>query len=386
MKPFKHTYLLMITVLLGLAIAFLAGFYTRGLLPGFDPRFPLLGQAYGLLKDNGYNPLPASPNLEHGMIKGMLQAYGDPFTAFYEPVQAELQSDSLQGSFGGIGVRLGKDAQGYPILYPFPDSPALKAGVRDGDRLQKVDSLAITLETTTDDLQGAVRGKVGSRVTIVVGRPPDYTPIEITIQRAEIPLPSVTWHLDATEPRLGVVEINIIASSTADETSRAIKDLISRGASAIALDLRDNGGGLLDAGITVARLFLKDGNIIQQQYRGLEVYTYKVETPGAFASLPLVLLVNQNTASAAEIIAGTLQAHKRALLIGSQTYGKNTIQLVFELSDRSSLHITAAHWWIPGFEFPIDGHGLKPDIAISPDNTDSEAAIKAAVQALFPKN
>jgi carboxyl-terminal processing protease len=386
MNTFKRTYLLIMTAVLGLTLAFLAGFYTRGLLPRFDPKFPLLGQAYGLLNDNAYNPLPATPILEHGMIKGMLQAYGDPFSAFYEPVEARLQSDSLQGSFGGIGVRLGKDAQDYPVLYPFPDSPALKAGVHDGDRLLKVDSLPITPETTTDDLQGAVRGKVGSRVIIVVGRPPDYAPVEITIQRAEIPLPSVTWHLDATEPRLGVVEINIIAASTADETSRAIKDLQSRGATAFALDLRDNGGGLLDAGINIARLFLKDGGIIQQQYRGQEVKTYKVENPGAYAGLPLVVLVNQNTASAAEIISGALQAHKRAQLIGSQTYGKNTIQLVFELSDKSSLHITAAHWWIPGFEFPIGGHGLKPDIPISPDNSDPEAGIKASVQALFPKN
>jgi carboxyl-terminal processing protease len=386
MTPFKRTYLLMMTALLGLAIAFLAGFYTRGLLPGLDPQFPLLGQAYGLLNDNAYDPLPATPILEHGMIKGMLQAYGDPFSAFYEPVEARLQSDSLHGSFGGIGVRLGKDAQGYPVLYPFPDSPAFKAGVHDGDRLLKVDALSITPETTTDDLQGAVRGKVGSRVIIVVGRLPDYAPVEITIQRAEIPLPSVTWHLDAAEPRLGVVEINVIAASTADETSRAIKDLQSRGATAFALDLRDNGGGLLDAGINIARLFLKDGDIIQQQYRDQEVKTYKVENPGAFASLPLVVLVNQNTASAAEIISGALQAHKRAQLIGSQTYGKNTIQLVFELSDKSSLHITAAHWWIPGFEFPIGEHGLKPDIPVSPDNSDPEAGIQAAVQTLFPKN
>jgi carboxyl-terminal processing protease len=250
----------------------------------------------------------------------------------------------------------------------------------------KVDDLPITPETSTDDLQGAVRGKVGTRVTITIGRAPDYAPVEITIERAEIPLPSVTYHLDPTEARLGVVEINIIAASTSGEISRAIEDMQGRGATAFVLDLRDNGGGLLDAGIDIARLFLKEGDIIQQQYRGQDVVTYKVEKPGPFVDLPLDVLVNQNTASAAEIISGALQAHKRALLIGSQTYGKNTIQLVFELSDKSSLHITAAHWWVPNLEFPINGHGLMPDIPISPDNTDPEAPIRAAAQSLFPRN
>ncbi len=386
MNQFKRTYLITLFVVLGLGIAFIGGFLVRGLVPAYDPQFPILGEAYGLLKDHAYDPLPTSPALEHGMIKGMLQAYGDPFTSFYEPVQARLQSDSLQGSFGGIGVRLGKDSQGYPVLYPFPDGPAEKAGLKDGDRLLKVDNLVITPQTSTDDLQGAVRGKVGTSVTITIGRSPDFKPVEFSIVRAEIALPSVTWHLDSTEPRLGVVEINIIAASTADEITKAIEDLQKRGATAFVMDLRDNGGGLLDAGINIARLFLKDGDIIQQQYRGQGVVTYKVEKPGPFADLPMVVLVNQNTASAAEIISGALQAHKRALLIGSQTYGKNTIQLVYQLSDNSSLHITAAHWWIPNLEFPIDGHGLKPDIPISPDNTDPNAAMKAAIQALFPKN
>jgi carboxyl-terminal processing protease len=386
MNRFKRIYLITLAALLSLGIAFVAGFFTRGLLPSFDPSFPLLGQAFSLLKDHAYDPLPTGSALEHGMIKGMLQAYGDPYTTFFEPVQARLQSDSLQGSFGGIGVRLGKDAQDYPVLYPFPDSPAQKAGVKDGDRLLKVDNLVITPQTSTDDLQGAVRGKVGTIVKITVGRYPDYAPLEITIERAEIPLPSVTWHLDPSEARLGVIEINIIAASTADEIGNAIRDLQGRGATSFVLDLRDNGGGLLDAGINIVRLFLKDGDIIQQQYRGQDIVTYRVEKPGLFVDLPMVVLVNQNTASAAEIIAGALQAHKRALLIGSQTYGKNTIQLVYQLSDNSSLHITAAHWWIPGSEFPINGKGLEPDIPISPDNTDPQAAIEAAIQALFPNN
>jgi carboxyl-terminal processing protease len=208
-------------------------------------------------------------------------------------------------------------------------------------------------------------------------------PIEVSVKREEIALPSVTWHLDAGEPRLGVIEINVIAATTSDEIQKAVKDLQSRGATAYALDLRNNGGGLLDAGIDIARLFLKDGVVMEQQFRGQEVKTYRVEKPGPLADIPLAVLVNGSTASASEIIAGALQAHERARLIGEPTYGKNTIQLVFELRDHSSIHVTAAQWWIPGLDAPRPGKGLQPDVPAKPGGP-PDPVIQAAIKALFP--
>ena len=327
--------------------------------------------------------MPASPALEYGMIRGMVQAYGEPHTVFLEPVQTELESNSLAGKFGGIGVRMGRDAQGYPVLYPFPDGPAIKAGVQDGDRLIAVEDQPVTLDTPDDIIQAAIRGPVGQKVALTLVRAPDFNPQKISIERAEIPLPSVTWHAEPAEPRLGIIEINIIAASTPQEIQKAVKDLQSRGATHFALDLRNNGGGLLDAGVNTARLFLKDGDVIQQQYRGQALKAFPVERPGPLVDIPLVVFVNQNTASASEIIAGALQAHKRAQLIGSTTYGKDTIQLVFNLKDGSSMHITAAHWWIPGLDLPRSGKGLHPDIPLAADNPDPRAPIQAAIQTLF---
>lgn len=368
---------------LAVLIAFAAGFGLHWYL--FQEQdFPILDEAYNIVKNNGYDDLPEGSALEYGMIRGMIQAYGDPHTVFLEPAAAELEGNSLHGSYGGIGVSISRDLENNYILLPFPDGPATGAGVLENDRLVSVDSLSVIPETPSDEIQAAIRGPVGSDVTIVIARPPAFEQHTFEVERREIGLPSVTWHLDSSEARLGVIQVNIIADTTPDEIQKAVADLQSRGATAFALDLRNNGGGLLDAGIDIARLFLEDGEVIQQQYRGRDVETYEVEEPGPLADIPLVVLVNQNTASAAEIIAGAIQAHGRAPLIGHTTYGKDSIQLVYQLSDTSSIHITAAHWWFPGLAFPVDGHGLTPDHLLPVESTDPNDAIRIAIEILFP--
>ena len=383
MRSFKNTFVFTFIATVCFVAVFIAGVsFDRVHSPSSD--FPILNQAYHILRDNGLNPLPTPPAIEYGMIIGMTTAYGDPFTRFLEPPQNELETNSLAGKFGGIGVRMSNDAQGYYVLYPYADSPAVKAGINEGDRLLGVDKLTVSPDTPLDMVSAAIRGPVDTQVTLKVGRAPDFSPIDIKIKRTEIALPTVTWHLDTGEPRLGVVEVNIIGETTQAEILKAVKDLQLRGATALALDLRNNGGGLLQEGINISRLFLKDGIIIQQQYRGQKIEDYKVDKTGQLSSIPLVVLVNENTASAAEIISGAIQAHGRAKLIGARTYGKNTIQMVFNFKDGSSLHVTAAHWWIPGIEFPKDGHGLIPDLPVTAREPGKpDPVIAAAIQVLF---
>lgn len=382
MLTFKRTFFFTFFAGLALGAAFLGGYLLHAYQQSQAATFPIFDEAYRLVDQHGYTPLPTPRALEYGMIRGMLQAYGDPHTSFLEPPQAELANDSLEGRYGGVGMRMAKDAGENWLLYPFPDGPAAKAGIQENDRLLGVESLQVSGQTPADQIEAAIRGPVGKVVHIRFAHPPDYAPLEAAIQREEIPLPSVTWHLDAGEPRLGVIEANIIASTTAEEITKAVKDLQSRGATAFALDLRNNGGGLLDAGIAIARLFLRDGVVIEQQFRGEAVKTYSVEKPGELADIPLVVLVNGGTASACEIIAGALQVHGRAKLIGEPTYGKNTIQLIFELGDKSSLHVTAAQWWIPGLDAPRPGKGLTPDIAVAPGGP-PDPFIQAAIQTLL---
>ncbi|MFH1635218.1 MAG: S41 family peptidase [Chloroflexota bacterium] len=364
--------------LVSLSAVFGAGYLVRAHTHPSAADFPILEQAYGILENHAYDDLPEPPAIEYGMIHGMVEAYGDPNTRFVEPVQHELTTNDLEGSYGGIGARLGLDPEGYVVLYPFADGPAAEAGLLDGDRLIRVDEWEILPETPIDEVVAAIRGPEGERVTIEVARPPEYAQIEFTIKRQAIPLPSVTWHIEAADLHLGVIEVNIIAASTSEEIQNAVNDLQERGATHFVLDLRGNRGGLLDVGVDIARLFLSEGLIIQEQYRGQPVESYEVEEPGPLAEIPLVVLVNTDTASAAEIIAGALQSQGRALIIGTHTYGKDSIQLVFDLKDGSSIYVTAAKWWVPGLDLPIGEGGLQPDIVISTEGADGDPFIEAA--------
>jgi carboxyl-terminal processing protease len=379
----RRTFNFFLIGLLCLNVAYFAGFMTHKYIAGRQPEFSVLEQAYSILENHALYPLPDPPRLEYGMIYGMVDAYGDRFTSFVEPAQHEINSDRLEGKYGGIGAKLSYDDQGNILLYPFPDSPAAEAGIQDGDHLTAVDNLRIANDTPMDSVVAALRGPEGQRVTVTVTRPPDFTFHTYTIKRKEIPLPSVTWHQDPGEPRLGVVEINVIAASTADEIENAFSDLQDLGATHYVLDLRGNSGGLLDAGIEIARLFLEEGTVLEQQYRDEPVESFKVKEPGPLADFPLAVLVDEHTASAAEIVSGAIQAHDRAPLIGSQTFGKAVIQLVFDLEDSSSLHVTAAEWWIPGLENPVGEGGLLPDIPLDPEANEADPALAAAIRYLF---
>lgn len=387
MRSFKNTFWL--TFIIG--IAGVSGFWGGYLVRDqqiIEGDLPILMEARELLLKHGYQDVPADPALEYGMIRGMIQAYNDPYTSFSEPAQHELSTNNLEGRFGGIGAQLEKDANGNFILLPLPNHPASNAGVIEGDRLIKVDELEITPETTMDTILAALRGKVDTVVNISITRPPDFKKYDFRIKRADISLPSVISYLAPIDNRLGVVKVNIMAATTPDEIEKAVLDLQQRGAQAFALDLRDNFGGLLDSGVDTARLFLASGEIMRQKYKGESVKTYSVISEGPLSELPIVILVNQNTASAAEITAGALQKQQRAMLIGTHTYGKDSVQLVFELRDKSSLQVTAARWWVPdeNSEVPesIAGVGLQPDIPVDLSGTNGpDPAIQAAIETLF---
>ncbi len=380
----KRTLLIFIIFLLALVAAFGAGFWLHSEMYPTLAHFPVLSEAYQIIQKHGYEDIPGSPAMEYGAIHGMVDAYEDQHTHFLEPIQTELNNDTLSGSYGGIGAQMSLDPHGYIVIHPFPEGPAAEAGLQDGDRLLNVDGVEIIPETPMEEVVAIVRGPEGQITRLIIARPPDYDEIEYAIKRANIPLPSVTYHLDASEPRLGVVRVNVIASSTPDEIQESVEELQTRGATHFALDLRGNGGGLLKEGVDIARLFLKDGVIIQHQYKGEDVETYEVKKPGPLTDIPLVILVDGNTASAAEIISGALQNQGRAPLVGSQTFGKDSIQLVFELQDKSSLHVTSAKWWVPGLAPAVGEGGLVPDIVVPSENSgEIDPVMNAAIQYLF---
>jgi carboxyl-terminal processing protease len=346
-----------------------------------DNDYPILREAQQLLMVNGLKNPPQIPQLEYGMVRGMLQSYNDPYTIFVEPPQHELETDQLNGKYGGIGVQIEKDKNGRFLVFPYKDSPASKAGILEASELVSIDQLTINPETKMEQIQAAFRGPVPQEVSVSVKLPPDYQKTSnFKIAREEIPIPSVTSRLYPEDNTIGIIQINLIADTTAEEIDRAIQTLKPRGANKYILDLRNNGGGLVDGGLKIAALFTKQDPEIIETFRDQAPESRKTKKTDKYPELPLVVLVNHNTASASEIAAGILQAQKRAVLVGVPTYGKNTLQLVFDLKDGSSIHITSARWQIPSWPLPKEGEGLAPDIVLDEEQTNTPQIFEKALQ------
>lgn len=380
----KRAFLISLFSVLICAGFFAAG-YGFGTLPTKETSdLGLVEEALAILETHAYiNPPPGNAR-QYGMIRGLVSAYNDPYTIFIEPALHELESDDLRGEFGGIGVRIEQNLEGQHLLYPLPESPAMSVGIRDGDILLAVDQMEITATTRIEDIEAALRGPTGTRVQVRVLAAINSQESDFSLERTTYPIPSVTWNLDNDEPRLGVLHITRMSGTTLEEIRRGVQDLSSRGATFFVLDLRDNPGGLLDAGIDTARLFLQEGTIIEQQYKNQPVEVSRVTKPGELSDLPIAVIVNRGTASSAELVAGVLKAHNRAKIYGLPTYGKDTLQLVFELHDQSSIHVTAAKWWVPGLDPPIGGNGVIPDETIEVDEPGPKPEIRAIIRNVFP--
>lgn len=370
--PPKWAFIILQVVIVLLAVA--VGAFGYHFYLNFQGDLALVRQARDIFIANTIFEIPSEQELAHGMIRGMLNTVDDPFTYFVEPAAHEVQTDELSGEFGGIGARLERDTENCWRIYPLPDSPAIRSGLLDGDILTGVDDQPITPETDEISLLSLLRGPVGEDVSVEVKR--DREILAFTIKRESYDLPSVAVNLLPEDKRIGVVQVIRIAETTVDEIERGIQKLQTQGAQALILDLRDNGGGLVEAGVDISRLFLEDGEVIQRQFRDEKVETFKVETPGPYSDIPLVIFVNGNTASSAEIVTGALKANKRAILIGYPTYGKTTIQYIFDLQDGSSVHITSGRWWNPEVAFP-----QQPDYLLPPDSAEA-AFIQQAIDVL----
>ena len=351
-------------------LAFAVGYFTHWIISAYKDDLTILHEAQDILESNTILEIPEHPRLEYGMIRGMLDTLNDPYTYFNEPATTEIQSDELTGSFGGIGVRIERDLDANWRLYPLPESPSINAGIMDGDILIRVDDFEVTNNTDETSLIALLRGEVGKTVEIVVLR--GEVSFTFTIQRQVYNIPSVTTNLLPDAPQIGLVNVDRIAETTAEDIENGLSDLIQKGAQSIILDLRDNTGGLVETGLDIVSLFLTDGEIIHRQFKGEEVKIFLVKKPGPFTEIPMVVLINSYTASSAEMIAGALKNNDRAVLIGTPTYGKTTIQYIFSLQDGYSIHVTSGHWWIPGQEFP-----LNPDFVLDEDPEGTLILIKA---------
>jgi len=363
---------MLLTIIIIMAIAI--GALGHSLLLRYRGDLGLVRQVREIIRKNAIAEVPDDQQLQYSMIRGMLETLDDPYAVFVEPADHEIQTDQLHGNYGGIGVQIEKDMQNNWRIYTHPESAARDAGVQDGDILLQIDDLKITSDTSELAILAAVRGPIGRHVEVTVES--GDVILTLSIRRESIAIPSVTWYILPENPQIGTITINHIAETSAEEIQAGIEECKQQGAMKFILDLRDNGGGLVSTGIEISQLFLESGSIIHRRDKGSETSIVEVERPGPLKDIPLVIFINQNTASSAEMVAGALKAHQRGILIGQRSFGKTSIQFVFDLEDGSSIHLTSSTWWIPGVDFP-----LEPDIPL-PENTDSSVWIQMAIDIL----
>lgn len=325
--------------------------------------FALLGEAWGWIERSYLGELPSSAQANYGAIRGALAEIGDPYTIFVEPPAREEERERLSGNFGGIGAYLSRNEAGELVMEPIPGNPAEAAGILPGDVLLAVDGVPITAEMAVDDVAELIKGEKGTTVVLTLRHVGATDTLEISVERADILLPSVTSRILDEDPAIGYIQLTRFSGESGREIEEAIVKLQELGATSLILDLRHNPGGLLSASVDVANHFLRDVPVLYQQSRDQEEQVYTASPEAVAGDMGLVVLIDGGTASSAEILAGALQDHRRARLIGMPTLGKGSVQLVYDLSDGSSVHVTASRWLTPN-RHQIDQEGLQPDILV----------------------
>jgi carboxyl-terminal processing protease len=358
-------------VLVVAAVGFGAGVYADQAFPDYLPYVAHhsagridtteLEEAMRLIEADYVDGNIDTKKLSQGTVQGLVASLGDPFSAYYSPEQYKHLLESYAGRISGIGVYL-RFGTGYPVITAtIPGSPAVRAGLQTGDQIVKVGEQDMS-GATPDQATTAIDGPTGTTVTLTIGRGSQTFTAHLT--RAEIQVPSVQSTVIGND--ILYARIYTFGSSTANEFSTVLKAGLA-GARAMVLDLRDDPGGFITAADNVISEFITSGETFELRDRNGNVERHQVSGEHLAATIPLVVLVDANSASAAEIVAGSLQVHHRAKLVGMVTFGKGSVQQDFELSDGADIHLTIKRWYLPNGQ-TIDKKGLQPDVTVALPN------------------
>ncbi|HEV2216992.1 MAG TPA: S41 family peptidase [Candidatus Dormibacteraeota bacterium] len=313
--------------------------------------------------------------MSQGSVRGLMASLGDPYSAYYDPDQYKKLQAAYEGRYSGIGIYV-NFGSGYPVITgTVPGSPAAQAGLQSGDQIVKIggrDAKGLTADVATSLIQGPD----GTKVTLTVKR--DTSTFDVDITRAEIQIPSV--RSTVIGDHVLYVRIFSFGSSTAADFLSVLTSNLSS-SKTMVLDLRDNPGGFVDQADAVISDFVASGETFEEHGRNGAVDHHSVSGDHPAAAIPLVVLVNGNSASAAEIVAGSLQVHRRAKLVGAKTFGKGSEQQDFPLTDGSDLHLTIKRWFLPDGS-TVDHVGLTPDLSVALANSDDEFDVQQPAAAI----
>lgn len=320
----------------------------------------------------------------HGAIKGFVKSIGDPYTVFMTPQESMDFSASLEGTLEGIGAELTVEDRNLVVVSPLRNSPAEKAGLMPGDIIYLIEGEMASDMTLFDAIMN-IRGVKGTTVNLTVIRENLAEPFEVSIVRDSIDLESVT--MEKLDNGVVYISVNQFNDKTSEEFRTVVSEMLLHEPKGIIVDLRYNGGGYLDISVDLLSYLLpSDATAVIIKQRGKDDDAILTNGNPKLLKVPLVVLVNKGSASASEIVAGAIQDHKRGIVMGTQTYGKGSVQEVETFADGSSLRITIARWFTPN-DRGIDGAGLTPDIIVEITPEDIENEIdpqkEAAIQYLL---
>ncbi len=330
----------------------------------------IIWETWHYLQQDYVNRADLDPStLAEEAIKGLLEGLGDPHTSYIRPeVLAGDFQDVFYGEFEGIGAHISaNENRELVIVAPVAGSPAEVAGIKAGDIILEIDGQSVQ-ELSLLEAVAKIRGPEGTTVRIMVRHEGESEPVEISVKRGVIPLTSVEV-LSAAEDPFTHIRISNFYPNTPEQLEEALTETINSGSKGLILDLRYNPGGVLDAAVEVASQFLEEGLVLYDIDGDGVRKDWEVREGGIATEIPMVVLVNQYSASSSEVLAGALQDHERAKVIGSQTFGKGSVNILRPLSNGGGLYITIAHWYTPDGRM-IEGTGITPDIEVTSDNVE----------------
>jgi carboxyl-terminal processing protease len=309
--------------------------------------------------------------LMQGAIRGLLAALDDPHTSYMDPKMYALEEQSLAGEYEGIGAYIDTTGEYVKIIAPITGSPAEAAGLKAGDEIIGIDGKDMT-GVSGEEVHAKVLGPAGTTVTLTIRREGLDEPFDVTITRAKIVVPSVESRMLEGE-NLGYVRINIFGDDTATELRSQLRELLKNNPDGLVLDLRGNGGGYLDTAIEVVSEFVDKGVVVYEEYGDGTRDSYNIKAGGLATKIPLVVLVDEGTASASEITAGAIQDYGRGKLVGTTTYGKGSVQTWVALeNDQGAIRVTIARWLTPKGR-QINEVGIEPDYVVKFTDEDIKA-------------
>ena len=324
-------------------------------------------EAWNIVHDQYVDQPVDNVALMQGAIRGMIAALGDEHSSYMDPKTYSDANAGLAGQYEGIGAWVDTTAAYLTVISPIPDSPADKAGIQPGDKIIAIDGEDMT-GTDAELVRQRVLGPAGTTVVLTVAREGQIDPLEFSITREKIVVKSASGKM--LDNGIGYVQITTFGDKTTSELRATLKDLMAQNPKGLIVDLRNNGGGYLQTAVEVASEFLPNGVVLYEQYGDGKRNTYDVISGGQATQIPLVVLINEGTASASEIVSGAIQDYGRGKLVGVTSYGKGSVQNWVPLSDnQGAVRVTIAKWLTP-HERSISKIGLTPDVTVEMTNED----------------